>query len=255
MRRLRVIPTAPLGDCYGTSPSRTCRHSIGTRAFDRPLHQGHPADRLGPRAAPRHRLCGPRRGSGVPKPGYMEGVAEAAQALGLPSNYIAELNSWNSRPRRGRERRRTCRPSSLGGSVEHIAPELVPAAEPSRFRRRWLETGPETSPYEPNRAHPDSRPGPGCRLQGLGPPSSSAAWPSRLGPNRRDGAVEAVMAGPEDAVAVMLKVLAQGPQGASVTEIEHLPDNGRVIVSDGFEFSRLPSVPICRPVRRPPSRQ
>lgn len=33
--------------------------------------------------------------AGVPKPGYMEGVAEAAQALGLPSNYIAELNSWN----------------------------------------------------------------------------------------------------------------------------------------------------------------
>jgi len=54
--------------------------------------------------------------------------------------------------------------------------------------------------------------------------------------NRRDGAVEAVMTGPEDAVAVMLKVLAQGPQGANVTEIEHLPDNGRVIVSDGFEI-------------------
>jgi len=32
---------------------------------------------------------------GVPKLGYMERVVEAAQALGLPSNYIAELNSWN----------------------------------------------------------------------------------------------------------------------------------------------------------------
>jgi hypothetical protein len=33
--------------------------------------------------------------AGVPKPGYMEGVVEAAEALGLPSSYIAELNSWN----------------------------------------------------------------------------------------------------------------------------------------------------------------
>jgi acylphosphatase len=54
--------------------------------------------------------------------------------------------------------------------------------------------------------------------------------------NRRDGAVEAVMAGPDDAIAAMLKALAQGPQGARVTEIEHLADNGRVMVSDGFEI-------------------
>ncbi len=54
--------------------------------------------------------------------------------------------------------------------------------------------------------------------------------------NRRDGAVEAVMAGPDDAIAAMLKALAQGPQGARVNGIEHLDDNGRVMVSDGFEI-------------------
>ena len=54
--------------------------------------------------------------------------------------------------------------------------------------------------------------------------------------NRRDGAVEAVIAGPEDAIAAMLKTLAQGPQGARVSEIEHLADNGRVMVSNGFEI-------------------
>ncbi len=54
--------------------------------------------------------------------------------------------------------------------------------------------------------------------------------------NRRDGAVEAVMSGPDDAIAAMLKALAQGPQGARVNGIEHLDDNGRVMVSDGFEI-------------------
>jgi acylphosphatase len=58
--------------------------------------------------------------------------------------------------------------------------------------------------------------------------------------NRRDGAVEAVMAGPDDAIAAMLKALAQGPQGARVNGIEHLDDNGRVMVSDGFEI-----LPTC----------
>jgi len=33
--------------------------------------------------------------AGLPKPGYMEGIVEAAEALGLPAGYRAELNSWN----------------------------------------------------------------------------------------------------------------------------------------------------------------
>ena len=32
---------------------------------------------------------------GTPKAGYMEGIVEAAEALGLPASYIAELNAWN----------------------------------------------------------------------------------------------------------------------------------------------------------------
>jgi len=48
--------------------------------------------------------AGPRRAivyvgrdteAGHPKPGYMEGIVEAAQNLGLPSSYVAELNGWN----------------------------------------------------------------------------------------------------------------------------------------------------------------
>jgi acylphosphatase len=54
--------------------------------------------------------------------------------------------------------------------------------------------------------------------------------------NRRDGAVELVMNGSDDAIAAMLKALAQGPQGARVSEIEHLTDDGRVMVSDGFDI-------------------
>jgi hypothetical protein len=48
--------------------------------------------------------AGPRRAvvyvgrdaeAGLPKPGYMEGIVEAAQNLGLPPSYIADLNRWN----------------------------------------------------------------------------------------------------------------------------------------------------------------
>lgn len=52
--------------------------------------------------------------------------------------------------------------------------------------------------------------------------------------NRRDGAVEAVISGPQDAVAAMLKAFAQGPRGATVEHVEHLTDH--VTVSDGFEI-------------------
>ncbi|HEY8383683.1 MAG TPA: acylphosphatase [Microvirga sp.] len=42
--------------------------------------------------------------------------------------------------------------------------------------------------------------------------------------NRRDGAVEALFAGPEDAVAVILKACRQGPSGSLVENVEMLPD-------------------------------
>jgi hypothetical protein len=48
---------------------------------------------LGPRRAIVY--VGREAEAGIPKPGYMEGVVEAAEALGLPSSYIAELNTWN----------------------------------------------------------------------------------------------------------------------------------------------------------------
>jgi hypothetical protein len=33
--------------------------------------------------------------AGRPKPGYAEGIVEAAQSIRLPQPYIAELNGWN----------------------------------------------------------------------------------------------------------------------------------------------------------------
>jgi len=54
--------------------------------------------------------------------------------------------------------------------------------------------------------------------------------------NRRDGTVEAVLRGSENAVEAMLKACAVGPRGSSITEIEHLADSRGVMVSDGFEI-------------------
>lgn len=42
--------------------------------------------------------------------------------------------------------------------------------------------------------------------------------------NRRDGTVEAVFSGPEDAVSTMLKECLQGPGGASVESVEEVMD-------------------------------
>ncbi|WP_210484313.1 acylphosphatase [Microvirga antarctica] len=58
--------------------------------------------------------------------------------------------------------------------------------------------------------------------------------------NRRDGTVETVLSGPVEQVAAMLKACESGPRGASVAHIEHLADEGRVMVSDRFEV--LPTI-------------
>ncbi len=48
---------------------------------------------------------GPRRaliyvgrsaGTGQPRPGYLEGVAAAARELGLPADYVAEIEAWSA---------------------------------------------------------------------------------------------------------------------------------------------------------------
>jgi acylphosphatase len=54
--------------------------------------------------------------------------------------------------------------------------------------------------------------------------------------NRRDGGVEAVISGPDEAVAAMLKACAKGPRGSTIREIEHITDDKRVMVSDRFEI-------------------
>ena len=56
--------------------------------------------------------------------------------------------------------------------------------------------------------------------------------------NRRDGAVEAVICGPDDRVMSMLRACAEGPRGAVVRSIESVSDDGRLMVSDGFEILR-----------------
>jgi cation transport regulator ChaC len=59
--------------------------------------------------------------AGIPKPGYVEGIVEAAEAIGLPANYLAELNAWN--------------PSASGRAVARPAVRPLWAAPSSTLRR------------------------------------------------------------------------------------------------------------------------
>ena len=89
----------------------------------------------------------------------------------------------------------------------------------------------------PHRTRHHSRSRPRRRFSRLGPASGAVARLERLGPQPPGWRVEAVMSGPEEAVAAMLKACAQGPRGSIDHEdIEHITDDGRVIVSDGFEI-------------------
>ena len=56
--------------------------------------------------------------------------------------------------------------------------------------------------------------------------------------NRRDGSVQAVFSGPNDAVDEMLRLCAQGPSAASVSSVEYIPHDRPVPV--GFRIK--PSV-------------
>jgi len=53
--------------------------------------------------------------------------------------------------------------------------------------------------------------------------------------NRRAGTVEALIEGPEDAVALMLKACRQGPSGSVVENVEMLPDPDAPLHA-GFEI-------------------
>ncbi len=55
--------------------------------------------------------------------------------------------------------------------------------------------------------------------------------------NRRDGAVEAVFAGPADAVADMLRHCHDGPAFARVTRVQEWPESGAI----GAGFNALPT--------------
>ena len=93
----RAIPPARPGGCYGIfrssdMPALDRYESLSTGLYTKVIQP----IVTGPGAAPRHRLYWPRRGSRAsPKPGYHGGIVEAAEALGLPANYLAELNAWN----------------------------------------------------------------------------------------------------------------------------------------------------------------
>ena len=61
--------------------------------------------------------------------------------------------------------------------------------------------------------------------------------------NRRDGAVEAVFAGPGEAVAKMIEACRQGPYGAHVTGIDQRPGTSEDMAMRpvGAEFAVLPT--------------
>src|SRR5690606_17833506 len=54
--------------------------------------------------------------------------------------------------------------------------------------------------------------------------------------NRRDGAVEALLAGDEQALAIMLKTMAEGPRGAQVSSIEEVAGEDPGHTGKGFEI-------------------
>lgn len=54
--------------------------------------------------------------------------------------------------------------------------------------------------------------------------------------NRRDGSVQAVFSGPDEAVDEMLKLCETGPEFAFVTSVQHVPHNSPV--PSGFHFRR-----------------
>lgn len=54
--------------------------------------------------------------------------------------------------------------------------------------------------------------------------------------NRRDGSVQAVFSGPADRVEKMLELCAEGPPGAWVTSVEHIPHSSPVPA--GFHIKR-----------------
>ena len=56
--------------------------------------------------------------------------------------------------------------------------------------------------------------------------------------NRRDGSVQALFSGPEDAVEEMLRLCADGPPSASVDSVEFIEHDGSVL--NGFRI--IPSV-------------
>jgi acylphosphatase len=62
--------------------------------------------------------------------------------------------------------------------------------------------------------------------------------------NRRDGAVEAVFAGPGEAVAKMIEACRQGPYGAHVTGIDQRPGTSEDMAMRpvGAEFAVLPTM-------------
>ncbi len=58
--------------------------------------------------------------------------------------------------------------------------------------------------------------------------------------NRRDGSVEAVFAGPADAVAAMLEACRRGPPGAAVESVENAASD--IAPRDGEAFTILPTL-------------
>src|ERR1700750_1842582 len=62
--------------------------------------------------------------------------------------------------------------------------------------------------------------------------------------NRRDGSVEAVFAGPEDAVADMIELCRRGPDGARVDSIDEMPAGPDMLNlrKNGERFAELNTV-------------
>src|SRR5437899_182444 len=107
----------------------------------------------------------------------------------------------------------SCAPSAMAGSPSS-APSRATASPSTRSSSNWNET----PPMETARLRITGR------VQGVGYRAWAIETAARLGlrgwvRNRRDGSVETLVIGDEDAVAAMVEACGEGPFAARVTEV------------------------------------
>jgi acylphosphatase len=162
-----------------------------------------------------------RPGVGRARPGYINLVVDAARDWGLPEAYIRSLKHWSLSGWRGARIKDT---GEVGTAMSD--------------ERNGMSTSPQTI----------------CRLviRGRVQRVGYRAWTEETAHtlglegwvrNRRDGAVEAVFAGPAASVATMIAACRRGPPAAVVDDIDQRDGSAEDLAlrRPGERFSALPT--------------